>query len=149
MQLGLNTSAWLWFLLPAMLLFPDLEGFPACQSLKAPSALPGLLCCLGLPALLVSYADIELCICILRLEHTELMGSLSLSAVVAPPPQLAVPWDSTPPRQGLYSAASGPRVNTTRDGGGCQEGVVRAAVLCCCVPLLMRDSDDVKTLPPL
>lgn len=83
-QLGLNTSAWLWFLLPAMLLFPDLEGFPACQSLKAPSALPGLLCCLGLPALLVSYADIELCICILRLEHTELMGSFSLNAVVAP-----------------------------------------------------------------
>lgn len=67
-----------------MLLFPALEGFPACQSLKAPSALPGLLCCLGLPALLVSYADIELCICILRPEHTELMGSLSLNAVVAP-----------------------------------------------------------------
>lgn len=99
----------------------------------------------------MSYADIELCICILRLEHTELMGSLSLNAVVPPHThtQLAVPWDSTPPRQGLYSAASGPRVNTTRNGGGCQEGVVRAAVLCCCVPLLMRDSDDVKTLPPL
>ena len=98
-------------------------------------------------------ADIDLCVCIRRLEHTELMGSLSLNAVVdffSPMTCCSTGFtEATPPRQGLYSAASGPRVNTTRDGSGCQEGVVRAAVLCCCVPLLMRDSDDVKTLPPL
>lgn len=81
-QLGLNTSACLWFLLPAVLLSPALEGFPACWSLKAPSALPGLLCSLGLPTLLVSCADVDQCVCILRPEHTELMGSLSLIAVV-------------------------------------------------------------------
>lgn len=140
-QLGLNTSACLWFLLPAVLLSPALEGFPACWSLKAPSALPGLLCSLGLPTLLVSCADVDQCVCILRPEHTELMGSLSLIAVVVFffPPQLAVPWDSAPPRQALSSAASDPRVNTTKNGGY-QEGVVRAAVLCCCVPLLMRNS---------
>lgn len=43
-QLGLNMSAWLWFLLPAMLLSPASESFPAYQSL-APSAQPGLRAC--------------------------------------------------------------------------------------------------------
>lgn len=75
------------------------------------------------------------------------MGPLSLNAVVGFFSTACSSMgftESAPPRQGLHSVASGPRVNTM--GGGCREGVQYYVG---CTPLLMRDSDSVHTLLPL